>query len=61
MFKNGNMSKIELLKEKYNEYSKLLNDVNEIINTAETNPRNIKIAWNGENRGDSVLLLSSFI
>ena len=27
------MSKIELLKEKYNEYSKLLNDVNEIINT----------------------------
>ena len=29
------MSKIELLKEKYNEYSKLLNDVNEIINTEE--------------------------
>ena len=26
-------NKIELLKEKYNEYSKLLNDVNEIINT----------------------------
>ena len=33
IFKNGNMSKIELLKEKYNEYSKLLSDVNEIINT----------------------------
>lgn len=29
------MSKIELLREKYNEYSKLLNDVNEIINTEE--------------------------
>lgn len=29
------MSKIELLKEKYNEYSKLLIDVNEIINTEE--------------------------
>lgn len=29
------MSKIEILKEKYNEYSKLLNDVNEIINTEE--------------------------
>ena len=29
------MSKIESLKEKYNEYSKLLNDVNEIINTEE--------------------------
>lgn len=29
------MSKIELLKEKYNEYSKLLDDVNEIINTEE--------------------------
>lgn len=28
-------NKIELLKEKYNEYSKLLNDVNEIINTEE--------------------------
>ena len=29
------MSKIEFLKEKYNEYSKLINDVNEIINTEE--------------------------
>ena len=29
------MSKIEILKEKYNEYSKLLDDVNEIINTEE--------------------------
>ena len=29
------MSKIEFLKEKYNEYSKLLDDVNEIINTEE--------------------------
>ena len=28
-------NKIELLKEKYNEYSKLLNDVKEIINTEE--------------------------
>lgn len=29
------MSKIEFLKEKYNEYSKLLDDVNAIINTEE--------------------------
>lgn len=29
------MSKIELIKEKYNEYYKLLDDVNEIINTEE--------------------------
>ena len=29
------MSKIEFLKEKYNEYSKLLDDINEIINTEE--------------------------
>ena len=28
-------NKIEFLKEKYNKYSKLINDVNEIINTEE--------------------------